>query len=199
MHFALAQQRVDLAALDQGVGPLELVVDDRVGRDAEQVIDGGDQVGGIVRVAGRIGGDRVGGAEADAAGDPAAGHHQRIGPRPVVAAGAAVDPRGPAELGVDPDQRSSPASRDGRGRSPARRRRVSRVGHRLSFIAVKWRPCVSQPGGLPAVVDVDHGHAGLGQAAGQQARLADRVPAVGVADRGRLGREVEGAGDRRER
>jgi hypothetical protein len=41
-------------------------------------------------------------------------------------------------------------------------------------------------------VHADHRHAGLGQAAGQQAGLADRVPAVGVADRGRFGREIEG-------
>ena len=58
------EQGVDLAALDEVIRPLELVVDDRVGRDAEEVIDGRDQVRGIVRVAGRIGGDCVGGAEA---------------------------------------------------------------------------------------------------------------------------------------
>ena len=43
----------------------------------------------------------------------------------------------------------------------------------------------------------DHRHAGLGQPTGQQAGLADRVAAVGVARRGRLAGEVEGAGDRR--
>jgi hypothetical protein len=43
----------------------------------------------------------------------------------------------------------------------------------------------------------DHRHAGLGQPSGQQAGLADRVAAVGVARRGGLAAQVEGAGDRR--
>src|SRR4051812_35322260 len=45
-----AEQGVDLAPDDQGVGAPELVVDDRLGRDAEEVVHGGDQVDRVVRV-----------------------------------------------------------------------------------------------------------------------------------------------------
>jgi hypothetical protein len=64
------------------------------------------------RVAGRVGGERAGGPEADVADDPAAGQDQRTGPGPVVAPVAAVDPRRPAELRVDPHRgRAGPERR----------------------------------------------------------------------------------------
>jgi hypothetical protein len=67
-----SQEKIaDKLAGQQGVGPIGLIAELRVGRDAEEVISGGNEVGGVMGRIGRIGGDLIGSAE-DAAGSGAA-------------------------------------------------------------------------------------------------------------------------------
>ena len=68
----------------------------------------------------------------------------------------------------------------------------------IGYMRVLLNPCVSQPPRRvlwPPMrvgeVDGDELHAGLDQPAGEQAALAVGVPAVGVAEPLRLGRQVE--------
>ena len=72
--------------------------------DAQRVVDGGGQVFGADRRGGGEGGVAVGRAVHLPAADPAAGQHDRVARRPVVAAGIPVDLRRPAELAQAHDQ-----------------------------------------------------------------------------------------------
>jgi hypothetical protein len=69
---------------------MSLVVHERVGGDAEEVVDRGGEVAWVAGMVGRVGGDAVGGAEDGAGAGAAAGHGDRINPGPVVAAPAPV-------------------------------------------------------------------------------------------------------------
>src|SRR5689334_23073980 len=84
------EQGVDLAADDERVRPAGRVADLGVGRDAEQVVDGGGEVGRVVGRRGRVGGDAVGGADDHPLPRPAAGQRDGIDERPVVAAARLV-------------------------------------------------------------------------------------------------------------
>src|SRR5258707_357002 len=63
-----------------------------------EMVGRGGEVARVVRIGGGMSGDAVGGAVDNAGARAAARHRDRVDPRPMVAAGAAVDARGAAEL-----------------------------------------------------------------------------------------------------
>src|SRR5205807_2358946 len=99
------QEPVDLLTDHQLMWPGCLVMHDRVGRDAQQVVDRRCDVSGIVWVRRRKRGSLVGSAIHYASTNPTTSQSDRVDERPVVAAGTAVDLRRPSELGVGHDQR----------------------------------------------------------------------------------------------
>ena len=132
----------------------------------------------------------VGRAVDGTAGNPAAGQEHGHRPRPVVAPGRAVDPRRPAELpGADDDRLVQQPARvqvaDQGGEGPVQRRQEA-VAERPEVVAVR----------VPAADAQRHEPgAGLDQPPGGERPLAQRRPAVGVAERLRLARQVEGGPD----
>src|ERR1043166_5260479 len=73
--------------------------------DAEGVVDGGGEVGGMDGTAGRFGAVLIGSAEDSAATDAGAGEQHRPDAGPVIAAAAVVQVRGAAHLAGGDDQR----------------------------------------------------------------------------------------------
>src|SRR5262249_23901600 len=92
------QQPVNLPSDDEMMRSVGLVVNDGVVGDPEEVVDGGDEVGGVMGLIGGMAGDGVGRAVDDAAGGAAACQGDGIHPRPVIAAGGPVHLRRAAEL-----------------------------------------------------------------------------------------------------
>ena len=115
---------------------------------------------------------------------PAAGHRQRPGLRPVVAADVAVDPRRAAELRHRDHQHVVEHARGRPGPRSGRRTAWSNFGHQAEVAVEVVAVRVPAVGG-----DLDEGHARLEQPPGQQHVPAEVVRAVALDVRGRqLGR-----------
>src|SRR5262249_8803033 len=93
----------DHFALDELAGLVEVVIDDGCGFDADAVVDGRQDIGGVDRVFQRGGGGAVAAAKDEAAANAGAGHDRGVAIRPVVTALVVVAGAG----GADAAERAS--------------------------------------------------------------------------------------------
>src|SRR5271157_914764 len=189
--------------LDQLTRLIE-VVQDHGGRvDAEGVVNRGEQLARMNGIRQRRRAGLVGLAVDVAPLDARTGDHGRVAIGPVVAAIRAVA----VARGADPLLRAAAELTDGNHQGILQQPALVQVGKQPRETLVEHGAgSVAHPVGqvhvvVPRVVvgvgnlrpdDLDNLRAGLDQPAGEQAALAERVPAVQVAGLGRLGLEVEG-------
>jgi hypothetical protein len=202
----VSDHRVDgVPFLQDEIWAVLAVVEDVVGGDVEEVVDGGGDVGGGVAAGGGVGALAVGGADDLADLGAAAGEEDRAGGAPVVAAAVFVDFGGTAELGEEDDERVveeaalvEVVDEGGEGAVDAGDV-VGAFGHVADVGEVLDGDVVVVPQvAVQAVVTVvDHHETGAGfdEAAGHEAAAADFGAAVGGARVFGFLREIERGAD----
>ena len=134
---------LDRVALDEKVRPAELVEHLRIVREAERVIDRGEEVTNVHRIVDRLAADSVAAAVNLTAANAAAGQHGAIDGSPVIATGVFVHTGRAAKLPGPDDERFIEHVALRQIFQQGRERLIDR-GMSSSFIVLKWLLCVSK-------------------------------------------------------